>query len=45
MIFLVGLGAVLVLIGNNTKTKYSKRILISGLVITPVAIVLMLIFR
>ena len=45
MIFVIALGAVLVLIGNNTKTKYSKAILISGLVITPVGILLKLIYH
>jgi hypothetical protein len=45
MIFIVGLGAIFVLIGNNTKTKYSKAILISGLVVTPIGIILMLIFH
>ena len=45
MIYIVGLGAILVLIGNNTKTKYSKALLISGLVITPIGVVLMLIYH
>lgn len=45
MVYLAIFGAILALIGNNTKTRISKPLLISGLILTPVGLILMLLYR
>jgi hypothetical protein len=45
MVYIVILGAIMVLVGNNTKTAYSRPLLIAGLVVTALGVVLMLFFR
>ncbi|MGE5605125.1 MAG: hypothetical protein ACM3YE_05475 [Bacteroidota bacterium] len=45
MVYVAIFGAILVLIGNNTKTRISKPLLISGLILTPIGLILMWIYR
>jgi uncharacterized membrane protein len=41
MIYVAIVGAIIVLIGNNTKTKYSKHLIVSGMILTLIGLVLM----
>ncbi len=45
MIYIAIFGAIMVLIGNNTKTAYSKPLIISGMAVTALGLVLMWVFH
>ncbi|MGE5581426.1 MAG: hypothetical protein ACM3X9_02700 [Bacillota bacterium] len=45
MVYVAIVGAILVLIGNNTKLKYSKQLIISGMIITFIGVVLIWYFQ
>ncbi|TCL61944.1 hypothetical protein EDC14_103046 [Hydrogenispora ethanolica] len=45
MVYIAILGAILVLIGNNTRTAYSRPLVLAGMVVTVLGLILMWVFR
>jgi hypothetical protein len=45
MIYIAMVGAIFVLIGNNTKMKYRRHLVLSGMILTLVGIVCMAVFH